>query len=170
SLPRRPLISILAEVSSAEPSVLDRLVRSVAEQIYPAWELAIAAPVRRQGEVGSALSARGVVAGRLRMVNAGANSAESLNALLAVSEGEYVLPLKEGSLLRPHALLDLALTIGRAASAELFYSDEDRIDAAGNRGGWRFKPAWSPNLLEAWDYLGQLTLMRRETVRALGGW
>jgi GT2 family glycosyltransferase len=111
-----------------------------------------------------------VVADKLRMVNAGANSAESLNSLLGVSEGEHVLPLANGALLRPHALLDLALAIERAPFAELIYSDEDRIDAAGNRGGWRFKPAWSPNLLEARDYLGQLTLMRRETVRALGGW
>ena len=59
------------------------------------------------------------IAGKLRMVNAGANSAESLNALLAVAEGEYVLPLAQGALLRPHALLDLALTLERAPSAEL---------------------------------------------------
>src|SRR5205807_4033472 len=95
---------------------------------------------------------------------------ESLNALLAVSEGEYVLPLRERALLRPHALLDLALTTEQVPFAEIVYADEDRIDAAGKRGDWRFKPAWSPNLLEVWDYLGQLTLMRRETVRALGGW
>ncbi len=55
-------------------------------------------------------------------------------------------------------------------SAELIYADEDRIDSAGHRGDWRFKPAWSPNLLESHDYLGQLTLMRRETVSKLGGW
>ena len=28
--------------------------------------------------------------------------------------------------------------------AELVYADEDRIDAAGQRSDWRFKPAWSP--------------------------
>ena len=139
-------------------------------QIYPAWELVVAAPARLQGEVGSALAARGVYGGRLRMVNASANSADSLNALLAVSDGEYVLPLAQGALLRSHALLELALTADRIPFAELIYTDEDRIDPAGQRSGWRFKPAWSPSLLEARDYLGQLTLMRRETVRALGGW
>lgn len=170
SLSRRPLISILVELSSAEPLVLDRLARSVTDQIYPSWELVLVAPTRLKAEIGPALAARGVAAGRFRMVNSGANAAESLNSLLAVSEGEYVLPLTQGAVLRPHALLDLALTADRAASAELIYTDEDRIDAAGQRGEWRFKPAWSPNLLEAWNYLGQLTLMRRETIRALGGW
>ena len=64
------------------------------------------------------LAARGVDRIRLRMVNAGASSAESLNALLAVSDGEFVLPISEGALLRPHALLDLALTAERVPSAE----------------------------------------------------
>ena len=76
---------------------------------------------------------RGVDGGRLRMVNAAAYSADSLNALLAVSDGEYVLPLAQGALLRPHALLELALTAERIPSAELIYTDEDRIDPAGQR-------------------------------------
>ena len=169
-LSHRPLISILAEASSAEPWVLDRLVQSVTGQIYPEWDLAIAAPADLHDQIESALTARGVNAGKLRMIKAAANSAESLNVLLAASHGEYVLPFGQRSLLRSHALLDLALTAERLPSSELIYTDEDRIDAAGERGDWRFKPAWSPNLLEALDYLGQLTLMRRETVSALGGW
>jgi O-antigen biosynthesis protein len=170
SLPRRPLISILGEVPSAEPLVLDRLARSATSQVYPSWELVVATPARLQGEVGSVLAARGVEGGKLRMVNAGPNSADCFNALLAVSDGEYVLPVGQGALLRSHALLELALTAQRIHSAEIIYSDEDRIDPADKRSDWRFKPAWSPDLLETRDYLGQLTLMRRETVRALGGW
>ncbi|TMJ01353.1 MAG: glycosyltransferase [Alphaproteobacteria bacterium] len=169
TLTQPPLMSVLAELSAAAPLALDRLARSVAEQIYPAWELVLAAPVALQGEIGAALAARGVEADRLRMVNAGANRAETLNMLLAVSQGEFVLPLAERALLRPHALLDLALAAEGYPSVELIYTDEDRIDQAGHRSDWRFKPAWSPDLLQAWDYVGQVTLMRRETVRSLGG-
>ena len=39
SLSRRPLISILAEMPSAEPLATERLARSVTKQVYPAWEL-----------------------------------------------------------------------------------------------------------------------------------
>ena len=130
---RQPLISMLAELSSAEPLALDRLARSVTEQIYPNWELVLAAPERLQSEIGAALAARGVEPGRTRIVNAGANPAENLNAALAVSQGEFVLPLAERALLRPHALLDLALTAQRVTTAELIYTDEDSIDDSGNR-------------------------------------
>ena len=170
SLRGQPLISILAELSSGEPLALDRLARSVTEQIYPVWELVLAAPANLQGEVGAALAARGVEPGRTRIVNAGTNPAENLNAALSVSQGEFVLPLAERALLRPHALLELALTAERQMAVELIYTDEDRIDTKGSRIDWRFKPAWSPELLEAWDYVGQLTLVRRETLRSLGGW
>jgi GT2 family glycosyltransferase len=170
SLPRRPLISILIELSSAEPLALDRLAQSVAAQIYPSWELMLAAPTTLHAQIGSALAARGIDPGRLRVIGANANAADNHNALLAISEGEYVLPLAQGALLRPHALLDLVMTAERVPSAELVYADEDRVDAAGQRSGWRFKPAWSPNVLDAWDYLGAPTLIRHATLRALGGW
>jgi len=170
SLSRRPLISLLADLPSTDSLMLDRLARSVTEQIYPLWELVLATPPHLQGEIGAALTSRGVDSSKLRVVASISDVAEDLNALLAVSEGEFVLPLTAGALLRPHALLDLALTANCVPQAELIYTDEDRIDANGTRTSWCFKPAWSPNLLEASNYPGQLTLMRRETVRALGGW
>lgn len=113
------------------------------DQIYPDWELLSAAP--------------------------GA-TADGFNALLAKARGEYVLPLGAGMRLRPHALLDLALTLAQWPSAEIVYTDEDRIGDDGRRCDPRFKPAWSPDVLQAHDYLGALTLLRTTTVRALGGW
>jgi GT2 family glycosyltransferase len=93
---------------------------------------------------------------------------DRLNAALADAKGEFILPLASMHL-RPHSLLDLALTIERVPDAKLIYTDEDTIEA-GKRGNWRFKPAWSPNLLKASNYLGQLTLLHTESVRAAGGW
>jgi GT2 family glycosyltransferase len=170
TLPRRPLISILAGASSAEPAALDRLARGASAQIYPDWELVVAVPADHHSAIAASLAAGGIDAAKLRLVAAGLQPADSLNAALAAAQGAFVLPLAPGSLLRPHALLDLALTLEQAPEANFIYSDEDRIDGAGRRSDWRFKPAWSPRLLEASDYLGQLTLMRRATVASLGGW
>ena len=114
------------------------------DQVYPDWELLTAAP--------------------------GAAIADRLNALLAKARGEFVLPLHAATRLRPHALLDLALTLCRVPSAEAIYTDEDRIDAAGRRSDPRFKPAWSPDVLDAYDYCGALKLLRTSTMRRLGGW
>lgn len=124
-------------------SVLALDAAAVGEQIYPDVELLTAEP--------------------------GANGADALNALLAQARGEFLLPLGSGAVLRPHALLDLALTLQRHPSAELIYSDEDRIED-GKRRDPRFKPAWSPDVLRAHDYLGDLTLLRTATARSLGGW
>jgi GT2 family glycosyltransferase len=166
TLSRRPLISILA-LLTPEPSGLDQLAGSVSGQIYPEWELIVRAD--QHGELAAQLVARGIDRARLRLVNADANAADSLNAMLAAAQGEYVLPLAAGATLRAHALLDLALTAAQLPDAQLIYSDEDCKDASG-RHHWRFKPAWSPTLLESTDYLGNPTLMRRATVRELGGW
>jgi O-antigen biosynthesis protein len=171
ALVRQPLVSVLAVLPPAADSIaLGRLARGVLEQIYPSWELLLAAPPHLHQEIDAGLAVSGLAPGRSRMIPAGANTAESFNKLLAPSQGEYVLPLAAGALLRPNALLDLALTIACVPAAELVYCDEDRIDAADQRSGWRFKPAWSPHLFEASDALGQVAFMRRETVRTLGGW
>ena len=165
SLAQRPLISILAAVPSA--GALDILMRGVAGQIYPNWELVVATPADSQGEVGAVLAAHGLDTAKLRIVNA---DGDNLNAALAVAQGEFVLPLGPGVSLRPHALLELAMTTGQVPAAVAIYFDEDCIDSAGQRSGWRFKPAWSPHWLQATNYFGYLALLRRGAVRDIGGW
>jgi O-antigen biosynthesis protein len=170
SLTQRPLISVLTVLDAVDAPVIDRLARSLASQIYPVWELLIAVPGSRHEELRVAMTAGGVDGARLRLVEPGPTAADSLNALLAGARGEHVLPLMPGALLRPHALLDLALTLARQPAAEAIYADEDGIDGNGKRQDPRFKPAWSPDVLHAHDYVGDLTLLRSATVRALGGW
>jgi GT2 family glycosyltransferase len=167
---RRPLISILAELPSVDPLAVDRLAASVRGQIYPSWELVVAAPVQLHEGIRNALGSRGVDLAKLRMTEARPGTAENLNRALAVSTGEYVLPLSQSALMRPHALLELALTAAGRPSAEIIYCDEDRIGDDGTRHGWTFRPAWSPHLLASSDYPGPHVLMRRDTVCALDGW
>jgi GT2 family glycosyltransferase len=168
TLARRPLISILASVASPERS--ERFARALVRQIYPAWELVIAAAGEQQNHIASAFAAAGLDVAKLRIVDGGANIAEGLNAALAVSQGEFILPLADSAVLSPHALLEFALTADTVASAQLVYADEDRIDANGRRSDWQFKPAWSPTWFQATNYLGSATLLRRAAVWELGGW
>ena len=124
-------------------SILAFADATAGDEIYPEFELLTAAPT--------------------------GDPAENLNVLLAQARGEFVLPLPPGAVMRPHALLDLALTLACHPSAELIYADEDRIEG-GKRRDPRFKPAWSPDVLRAHDYIGSPVLLRTATVRALGGW
>ena len=54
-----------------------------------------------------------------------------------------------------------------AAGAELFYGDEDHVDAAGARSRPGFKPAFSPDLLLASDYFGACLILSRRLAEAL---
>jgi GT2 family glycosyltransferase len=170
AMQRGLLISVLAEVPSVDPLALDRLASSVREQIYPAWELLVAAPAQLHRNIKEELDSRGVDLAKLQMADARPNTAENLNRLLTISTGDYLLPLSSKALMRSHALLELALTARASPSAEIVYCDEDHIDDLGNRDGWVFKPAWSPHFLQGWNYLGPHLLIRRDTVRALDGW
>ena len=170
ALAARPLISALIALDAPDALALDRFASGLAGQIYPAWELLIAAPGAQHDGLRAALSARGLDSARLWLIESPGTRAEGLNALLAQARGDYLLPLAAGILLRPHTLLDLALTIDRVPAAEAIYTDEDRIDDSGRRSEPRFKPAWSPDVLDAHDYCGNLKLLRSSTVRSLGGW
>ena len=168
ALAPRPLVSIIATMASGTSAA--RFARAVAQQIYPEWEVVIATDAAHRDEIASVLSAAGLDVAKLRVVDAGACGADALNAALAVSQGAFVLPLSETAVPRPNALLELALTLERIPSARLIYADEDRIDTAGVRSDWRFKPAWSPAWFAATNYLGVPTLLHRATVWELGGW
>src|ERR1044072_5967432 len=62
------------------------------------------------------------------------------------------------------------MTTGQVPAAVAIYFDEDCIDSAGQRSGWRLTPAWSPHWLQATNYFGYLALLRRGAVRDIGGW
>lgn len=169
-LAKRPPVSILAELPLLDPRAVDRLAQSLREQVYVSWELVVAAPAQLHEGVRDALGSRGIDLAKLKIAEARPGTAENLNRALAISTGEYVLPLEQGALMRPHALLEFILTVQAQPPVEVVYSDEDRISDDGIRDEWAFKPAWSPHLLSARDYLGPHVLMRRDTVRALDGW
>jgi GT2 family glycosyltransferase len=168
ALTRRPLISVLATIETSANA--ERFARTLVRQIYPDWELVIALDPSRRDDICATCTAVGLDVAKLRIVDAGANAADSLNAALAVSQGAFILPLSDDLLLRPHALLELVAAAAQAPAARLIYADEDRLDAAGRRTDWRFKPAWSPTWFAATNYLGAATLLHRASVWELGGW
>lgn len=80
---------------------------------------------------------------------------------LPTGSGEYVALLAPDCELAPDALFRLIDAIHTNGDADLFYSDEDRIDLAGSRSTPFFKPQWSPDLLLSQDYISGLVIVRR---------
>lgn len=85
-------------------------------------------------------------------------------AALSAAEGTFTLPLEAGDQLLPGALSRLRGAATARPEADLIYADQE-----GGAGAEPFfKPAWSPDTLEAFDYVGAPALYRTAIARHLG--
>ena len=76
--------------------------------------------------------------------------------------------LQPGDILPPHSLFEIADELGRAPDTDLLYTDEDEIDAAGQRAAPRLKTGWDSDLLLAFDCIGGTALYRRDLLQRIG--
>src|SRR5262249_52476106 len=109
---------------------------------------------------------------RVRMLPApiGGSRAEAWNTAWREARGEYVALLDVEDVLLPSALYEMASTLERTPDCDILYSDEDHIaEGRSRRREPHFKPGWSPDYLLARNYIGRLTMIRRDSVSAVGG-
>ncbi|MEW6133727.1 MAG: glycosyltransferase family 2 protein [Pseudomonadota bacterium] len=88
---------------------------------------------------------------------------------LAAAEGEWLLLLRAGDRLAPHALYEFACAVLDRPQAALLYADDDVIDAEGRRREPRFKPDWSMTHLRSTNYVGTAFALRGSVLAAIGG-
>ncbi|CAO4137506.1 glycosyltransferase [Methylorubrum extorquens] len=162
ALSERPLISLLV-AGGDDPVQLGETVASLRAQVYPDWELCLAAAPS------AALDALAAEDDRIRLLPPAKSKAASLDAALAQARGPYLATMEPGARLAPQTLLALARRLAREPDLDLLYTDEDRIGPEGERCDPSFKPDWSPETLESSFYIGGLALYRTALVRAVGG-
>ncbi len=85
-----------------------------------------------------------------------------------MATGDYVCFLDHDDTLAPHALAYVCEALHHSPDADLFYSDEDKIDREGNRFEPFFKPDWSPDLLLSENYLCHLLVLRKRLLPKIG--
>ncbi len=166
-----PLVSVVVPVFRPAPADIDRAISSVRVQSYANWELCLADD--GSGSEGTSTILAQAAASDARILTTalpsrGGISAAS-NAALTLARGEYVALLDQDDELSPDALFHAVNAINRNPGAGFLYSDEDKIDAAGNRRDPFFKPDWSPDLLLSENYCGHLLVARRELIDQAGG-
>jgi glycosyltransferase involved in cell wall biosynthesis len=77
--------------------------------------------------------------------------------------------LDHDDLLTPDALERVADTVGASSDIDYLYTDEDKVDGDGNHYDPFFKPDWSPERFRAQMYTAHLSVARRATALAVGG-
>jgi GT2 family glycosyltransferase len=170
SLSRRPLISILMPVYNTDPAELTAALQSVLDQSYNHWELCLADDASSRLEVRQILDRFAAQDNRIKVVYRPQRGgiSRATNTAWETATGDYLCFLDHDDTLAPHALAYVCQGINQDPSADLIYSDEDKIDATGRRFEPFFKPDWSPDLLLSENYICHLLILRRDLAQAAG--
>jgi GT2 family glycosyltransferase/SAM-dependent methyltransferase len=170
-LERPPLISVLMPVYNTDPRWLRAALDSVTAQIYPHWELCIADDASTTPDVRAILERYAARDKRIRVIYRRRNGhiSEASNSALALAQGEFSALLDHDDVLAPHALAMVAVSLAANPEADLIYSDEDKIDAAGRRFDPHFKTDWNPELLRGKNFISHLGVYRTALLKQIGG-
>lgn len=170
-LAKNPLISIIMPVYNPKVEFLNEAIKSVQKQIYPNWELCIADDKSSDPAVRELIKKYADEDSRIRYAFRSENGhiSAASNSALALANGEYFALLDHDDLLHPLALQYVAREINLRPEAELFYSDEDKLDETGNRKDPYFKPDFNYDLFLSQNMISHLGVYKTETVRKIGG-
>jgi GT2 family glycosyltransferase len=169
-LPFRPVISVIMPIGRTSETALQRSLNSVLTQLYPYWELCLAADVMADPLRTASLNRQTIRDSRIRVAQPVTveGYAAAANAALDIATGEFVAFLKAGDLMSERCLYELALAFSANPQADVVYTDQDQIDSAGQRLGPWFKPGWDPDLLLTQDYISNIAVYRRTLVEEIG--
>ncbi|RYZ13323.1 MAG: glycosyltransferase family 2 protein [Comamonadaceae bacterium] len=167
----RPVISVVMPTYNAQPAWLEAAIVSVRSQIYPHWELCIADDASTDERTRQVLLDQAALDPRIKVVLRPENGhiAAASNSALALASGEWVALMDHDDLLAESALFWIAEAIERLPDVRLIYSDEDKIDAEGQRSGPYFKSDWNIDLFYSQNMFSHLGAYRTDLLREVGG-
>ncbi len=170
-LSTKPVISVVMPVFNTDEQYLSACIESVIAQTYPHWELCIADDASPQPHVRRVLEAYAAKDARIRVVFRKENGhiSHASNSALEMAHGEFVALLDHDDVLPDYALYFMALAINANPEAQVFYSDEDKLDQNGERFEPHFKSDWNPDLFFAQNYVSHLGVYRRELLNRISG-
>lgn len=170
SLCDQPLISVVMPTHNSNPAWLRAAIESVRSQIYPNWELCIADDASSDQRIRKVLDSYSNDS-RIKVVYRQENGhiSAASNSALELAEGEWIALMDHDDMLKEDALLWMAEAALQTPDARLFYSDEDKLDASGNRCDPYFKPDWNQDLFYSQNMFSHLGMYHADLVRQVGG-
>ena len=166
-----PLVSLVMPVYNPVARDLQRAIASVQAQLYPHWELCICDDASTNATTRSLLEAVAAAEPRIKLAFHTKNQhiSHATNTAIALAQGQYVGFLDHDDELRPHALLYAVEAFANHPQAKVLYSDEDKIDEAGNRFDPYFKPDFNLGLLRSHNYMCHFAVYERAFLSKIGG-
>ncbi len=181
SKPDAPTISLLMALAHAgeAPNVqwrhwLKEAVGSVQAQVYPKWELCIAALKHADAAVLQMLNSLTQADGRIKLVQV-SDAEDMLSAAFGGATGDWVVEINAINKIAIQALNTPAIAIFEVKNTQIIYSDSDKLLAPDfQRTQPDFKPDWNVDLFLSGSisqhYLHDLCFFKTSMVRKLGGY
>ena len=141
-MPLKPVFTIIVDARQGSEGWKTTL-RSIRAQIYPCLDLCVLK------SPGAKLPARLAQVGR-----------ELEGSFAEDIRGNYMVLLGVGDSLAFNALYEFANAINQYPDTDLVYGDEDQLRAPNHRSRPFFRPDWSPDYLETFNYIGSPTCIR----------
>jgi GT2 family glycosyltransferase len=165
-----PLISVVIPVYKPDLTFFWRCVESVRRQLYPHWELCLCDDGSEDPGLDRLLARLSSLDQRIRVTRLERNGGISAatNAAIGMTTGPFLAFMDHDDELTVDALAEVAITLGQNPTADVVYTDEDKIDEHDRRFAPFFKPGWSPDYLLTCAYTGHLSVIRRSLVEEVG--
>jgi O-antigen biosynthesis protein len=166
-----PRFSVITPVYDTPVDVLGAMLESVRAQTFGDWELCLVDDCSPQPHVVEMLERAQREDERIRFTRREENGGivAASNDALAMARGEFVALLDHDDELHPDALAHVHEALLANPEGDYVYTDEDKIDRAGNHSGPFFKPDWSPERMRTQMYTCHLSVFRRSLVEEVGG-
>lgn len=166
-----PLLSIVMPVYNPPLHLLREAVQSIQQQTYERWELCMADDASTSPQVWPCLLDMAAKDPRIKVVRRAENGhiSRASNSALELASGDFIVLMDNDDLLPPDALHWITDAIVRRPSVQVLYSDEDKLDAQGERFGPYFKADWNHTLFMGHNMISHLGVYRTALVRELGG-
>lgn len=169
-----PRFHVILSVSSSPADILvaRQTLRTLTRQTYPHWHLALncdphTSARSRQKLLQTITAPFESVRGRVTLLEDSARARPRRKA--RPNQRSFHLFLAPGDELGCDALLEFAVAGAMEPDTRLWYSDDRRAladgnpDAAGSAAAF-FKPAWSPDLLLSFNYLGRAWCIETDAI------
>lgn len=171
ALEYKPLISVVMPTYNTDEEYLRACIDSVIGQSYPHWELCIADDASPKLHIRQVLETYQAQDSRIKVVFRTENGhiSHASNSALSLAGGDFIALLDHDDALPEHALFFIAEKIIQHPNAQIFYSDEDKLNAQGQRFDPHFKSDWNPDLFYSQNYVSHLGVYKRSLLEKIGG-
>jgi len=167
----KPLISIVMPVYNAQPDYLLESVHSILQQSYQKWQLCIVDDGSNHAQIHQILTELQDQDKRIQVIFREQNGGiiQAINSAFELAQGEFIGLINQHDKLALDALYYFAKNISENPDIRLIYSDEDKINAQGERFNHYFKPDYNADLMLADNIMAHFAVYQSTLIKKLGG-